>query len=133
MQPTSGGGGTLYADLAGTLCVLGDLTKPDVYRVARRYNEKNGDPIPPFVLERPPSAELRPDQVDPFDYPRISPIAEAMVRGAPIPTDATPDEIARVRRLYRSSEHKRWQSGIVLKVTEKAFGTGRMVPVTSTR
>jgi len=127
------GYGTLYADLAGMLCVLGDLTKPDVYALARHYDATRGSPIPPFIIERAPSAELRPDQVDPFDYPRISPIAESLVRGAPPPAGTSAEELARCRRLYRSSEHKRWQSGIVLKVSEKAFGTGRMLPITATR
>jgi NAD+ synthase (glutamine-hydrolysing) len=123
------GYGTLYADLAGALCVIGDLTKPQVYSVARWYDAGRGV-IPPFVIERPPSAELRPDQVDPFDYPRISPVAEALVQDTALPPEATREEIDRCRKLMRSAEHKRWQSGIVLKVSEKAFGTGRMMPVT---
>ena len=82
--------------------------------------------IPPFVMERPPSAELKADQVDPFDYPRISPVVEAMIQGGR-PADP---ELERFARAIRTSEHKRWQYGIGLKVSEKAFGTGRMIPVT---
>lgn len=123
------GYGTLYADMAGGLCVIGDLVKPQVYSIARWYDAGRGV-IPPFILERPPSAELRPGQVDPFDYPRISPVAEALVQDTPLPPDATREEIERCRKLMRASEHKRWQSGILLKVSEKAFGTGRMMPVT---
>lgn len=121
------GYGTLYADMAGTLSVLGDVTKPDVYALAR-YINRDREVIPSFILDRPPSAELRPDQVDPFDYPRISPMAEALVAGT---TPVGPlDELPRLRRLYRGAEHKRWQAGIILKVSERAFGTGRMMPVT---
>lgn len=120
------GYGTLYGDLAGTLSVIGDLTKPEVYAVARWVSE-NRVAIPPFILDRPPSAELRPDQVDPFDYPVVAPAVESLVRGESLPEDPEAD---RWRRLLHAAEHKRWQHGIVLKVSGKAFGTGRMVPVT---
>jgi NAD+ synthase (glutamine-hydrolysing) len=106
---------TLYGDLAGTLCPLGDLTKPQVYALAQHVGR---DVIPRFVFERPPSAELRPDQVDPFDYETFSPQMEALVQAN------------QSNRAMRQAEHKRWQAGIVLKVSEKAFGTGRMMPVT---
>ena len=115
------GYGTLHGDLAGTLSVLGDLTKPEVYAVARWYAANRG-PIPAFILERPPTAELRPDQVDPFDYPVVAPAVEALVRGLPGPD--------RWRQSLRASEFKRWQHGVILKVSERAFGTGRMVPIT---
>lgn len=109
---------TLYGDLAGTLCPLGDLTKPQVYELARYLNTVTRDAIPRHALERPPSAELRPEQVDPFEYETFSPRMEALV--AANQSD----------RAMRQSEHKRWQAGIVLKVSEKSFGTGRMMPVT---
>jgi len=120
------GYGTLYGDMAGTLAVLGDVTKPDVYRMARAYDAGRGV-IPAFVFDRPPSAELRPAQVDPFDYPSISPIVEALISGPP---PAPGEEVARLGARVRAAEHKRWQAGIVLKVSEKSFGTGRMIPVT---
>jgi NAD+ synthase (glutamine-hydrolysing) len=71
-----------------------------------------------FVLERAPSAELLPDQVDPFDYDRLAPELEELVRT----NQSNP--------AMRRAEHKRWQAGVILKVSEKAFGTGRMVPIT---
>lgn len=117
------GYGTLYGDMAGTLAVVGDLTKPRIYDVARWYDARRGA-IPPFVLERAPSAELRPDQVDPFDYPREAPIVEALVQGEAV------EGADRYRGLLLAAEHKRRQAGIVLKVSERAFGSGRMVPVT---
>lgn len=112
------GYGTLYADLAGTLSPLGDLTKPEVYALAAWIQETRGNVIPSFVLERPPSAELRPDQVDPFDYPKIAPQLEQLLREN------------RSNRALRRSEHKRWHMGVILKVSEKAFGTGRLIPIT---
>jgi NAD+ synthase (glutamine-hydrolysing) len=115
------GYGTLYGDLAGTLSVIGDLTKPQVYAVARWHARERGA-IPAFVLERPPSAELRPGQVDPFDYPVVAPLLESLVLGA---SPATAPDLERWERRLRTSEHKRFQHGIILKVTERAFGTGR--------
>ncbi|MFL6196643.1 MAG: NAD(+) synthase [Thermoanaerobaculia bacterium] len=117
------GYGTLYGDLAGTLSVVGDLTKPQVYALARWVSEHRA-PIPPFILERPPSAELRPEQVDPFDYPVVAPAVEALVQGK------VSAEGSGWHSVLRAAEHKRWQHGIVLKVSERAFGTGRMMPVT---
>jgi len=119
------GYGTLYGDLAGTLAVIGDLTKPAVYAVARWLVASGRAAIPSFILERPPSAELKPDQMDPFDYPTVAPAVEDLVQGRP-----AGEEGERWRRALLTSEHKRWQHGIVLKVSEKAFGTGRMMPVT---
>lgn len=108
---------TLYGDMAGTLCPIADLTKPEVYALAHWIHGERGL-IPRYTLERPPSAELRAGQVDPFDYPHVAPALERLVlenRG-----DAA----------LRRSEHKRWQMGVILKVSEKAFGTGRLIPIT---
>jgi NAD+ synthase (glutamine-hydrolysing) len=108
---------TIHGDMAGTLCPIADLTKPQVVALAHWINTQRGV-IPNFVLERPPSAELRPDQVDPFDYPKIAPEMERLVQQN------------RSDRALRRSEHKRWQMGVVLKVSEKSFGTGRLIPIT---
>jgi NAD+ synthetase len=110
------GYGTLYGDMAGTLCPIGDLTKPDVYALAHWINAAR-EVIPPYTLERPPSAELRPDQVDPFDYDEVAPAMECLVQEN------------RSNSALCRSEHKRRQMGIVLKVSAKAFGTGRMIPI----
>jgi NAD+ synthase (glutamine-hydrolysing) len=108
---------TLYGDMAGTLCPIADLTKLEVIALARWINARRGV-IPTFMLERPPTAELRPGQVDPFDYERVAPAMEQFVQAN------------RSDAALRRSEHKRWQMGIVLKVSQKAFGTGRLIPVT---
>jgi NAD+ synthetase len=108
---------TLYGDMAGSLCPIADLTKPDIYRLARWIQSEQGI-IPEFIMERPPTAELRPDQVDPFDYDTVAPALEELVlqnqSNSPI----------------RRSEHKRWHMGVILKVSEKAFGSGRLIPIT---
>lgn len=106
---------TLYGDMAGALCPLADLTKPQVYELARFVGQGI---IPDYIFERPPSAELKPDQVDPFDYERISPTMEAIVQADGL------------HPALKNSEHKRWQFGIILKVSERAFGSGRLLPVT---
>lgn len=111
------GYGTLYGDLAGVLGPIADLTKPQVVALARWLDSTRGV-IPEFTLERPPTAELRPRQVDPFDYERVAPAMERLVQEN------------RGDRALRQSEHKRWQTGVVLKVSKKAFGTGRMIPIT---
>jgi NAD+ synthase (glutamine-hydrolysing) len=111
------GYGTLYGDLAGMLSPIGDLTKPDVYALARWLNAQRRV-IPDFILDRPPSAELKPDQVDPFDYPVVSPAIERLVQED------------RSNPILRRTEYKRWSGGVILKVSARAFGWGRMMPIT---
>lgn len=111
------GYGTLYGDLAGTISPLGDLTKPEVYALARWINGTRNF-IPQFVMNRKPSAELRAEQVDPFDYEKISPEVEALVRKN------------QSNAAMRTSEHKRWQAGVILKVSDKSLGRGRLMPIT---
>ncbi len=116
------GYGTLYGDLAGALSPIGDLGKHTVYALARHMGG-----IPAFILDRPPSAELRPEQVDPFDYARVGPeVDSGLARAAGLPGEAMEAGLA---RMVRASEHKRRQAGVVLKVSDAAFGSGRMMPV----
>ena len=111
------GYGTVCGDTAGTLCPIADLTKPEVYALARWIDAQRGI-IPRYTLERPPSAELKPDQIDPFDYDEVGPAMERLVQEN------------RSNPILRRTEHKRWQMGVILKVSEKSFGTGRMIPIT---
>jgi NAD+ synthase (glutamine-hydrolysing) len=108
---------TLYGDMAGTLCPIADLTKPQVIALARWIKATRGL-IPSYTLERPPSAELRPGQVDPFDYDQVAPALER------------PVALNRSDYTLRRSEHKRWHMGVILKVSPKSFGTGRLMPIT---
>lgn len=108
---------TLYGDMAGSISPLGDVTKVEVYALAKWINVGR-DLISPYIMTRMPTAELRTGQVDPFDYAVVAPQAEAMVLA---------DES---NAMMRASEHKRWGMGVILKVSERAFGRGRMVPIT---
>ena len=128
---------TLYGDMVGALAVIGDLVKTRVYAVCRWLN-RGGEVIPAPILEKPPSAELRPDQKDtdslpPYDV--LDPILEAYVERY-----ETPERIAgangfplalvqQVVRLVERSEYKRQQAAPVLKVTPKSFGMGRRFPI----
>lgn len=114
---------TLYGDMAGALAPIGDLGKHTVFALARHVGG-----IPAFILDRAPTAELRADQVDPFDYATVGPAVDsALRRAAGLGGEALEADLA--RRL-RAAEHKRWQAPIVLKVSETAFGSGRVMPVT---
>lgn len=126
---------TLYGDMCGGLAVIGDVSKPEVYSLARYYNTIKGSAvIPERTIERIPTAELREGQVDPFDYERISPLADAVIEEHLAPEELTArgyseEEVARVMRLVRVSEYKRKQAPPVLRVTEKSFGIGRRMPI----
>jgi NAD+ synthetase len=128
---------TLYGDMVGALAVIGDLVKSRVYAVCRWINRER-EVIPPAILEKPPSAELRPDQKDTDSLPPyevLDPILEAYVeryetpeqiaRGSGIPLEL----VQQVVRLVERSEYKRQQAAPVLKVTSKSFGTGRRFPI----
>jgi NAD+ synthetase len=128
---------TLYGDMVGALAVIGDLVKTRVYAVCRWIN-RDGEVIPRTILEKPPSAELRPDQKDTDSLPPyevLDPILEAYVERY-----ETPEQIAQahgfplqlvqqVVRLVERSEYKRQQAAPVLKVTSKSFGMGRRFPI----
>ena len=128
---------TLYGDMVGALAVIGDLVKTRVYAVSRWLN-RDHEVIPAAILEKPPSAELRPDQKDTDSLPPyevLDPILEAYVERY-----ETPEQIAaangfaqplvqQVVRLVERSEYKRQQAAPVLKVTPKSFGTGRRFPI----
>lgn len=122
------GYGTLYGDMAGGLAPIADLTKPEVWRLA------GADPrIPRSIVERTPTAELGPDQIDPFDYPRVAPVVEALVQGrdpARAVDDVAPDEVRGLAERLARAEFKRRQAPLGLKVSARAFGSGRLVPVT---
>ncbi|WP_158748752.1 NAD+ synthase [Acidobacterium sp. S8] len=128
---------TLYGDMVGALAVIGDLVKTRVYDLCRFAN-REGERIPFAILEKPPSAELRPNQKDTDSLPPyevLDPILEAYVERY-----ETPEEIAakqkvdiqlvrKVVKLVERSEYKRQQAAPVLKVTMKAFGPGRRFPI----
>ena len=126
---------TLYGDMSGGLAVISDLSKTDVYGVSRRVNKHAGfERIPENCISKPPSAELAPDQVDPFDYDEVSPLVDAIVEDrkslAQLTADGHDEEL--VESLYqkiRINEYKRRQAAPGIRVTKKAFGTGRRMPI----
>ena len=131
---------TLYGDMAGGFAVIKDVPKTLVYEVSEYINEKSGhDVIPASVLHRPPTAELRPDQKDEDSLPPYSvldPILQAYVE-----EDKSPDEIIAngfasgivrdVARMVDRNEYKRRQAPPGIKITPKAFGRDRRLPITN--
>ncbi len=128
---------TLYGDLAGGLAVISDVPKTMVYRLARHRN-RAGPVIPEAVFAKPPSAELRPDQTDqdslpPYDL--LDPILQAYVeerlsRDEIVARGFDRATVDRVVEMLVRSEYKRKQAPPGLKVTTKAFGSGRLMPIT---
>ncbi len=131
---------TLYGDMAGGFAVIKDVFKTMVYRVSRMYNESRGrDVIPARVLTKPPSAELRPDQKDSDSLPEydlLDPILKMYVeedKSVPEMVAAGyPEDVARrVVTLVDRSEYKRRQAPPGVKITPRALGKDRRMPITN--
>jgi len=131
---------TLYGDMAGGFAVIKDVPKTMVYQLAKYRNALGGrEPIPSSVLEKPPSAELRPDQKDtdslpPYDL--LDPVLKAYVEEdksvEQISAMGIPEEvIKKAARLVDSSEYKRRQAPPGVKITPRAFGRDRRLPITN--
>lgn len=127
---------TLYGDMNGGLAVIGDVPKTLVYDIAERLNSRYGW-IPRRIIEKPPSAELRPNQRDqdtlpPYDI--LDAILELYIGENLSFEDIVnrgfdPETTKRVIRMVVRNEYKRRQAPPVLKVTSKAFGSGRRMPI----
>ncbi|MBT3796490.1 MAG: NAD+ synthase [Candidatus Marinimicrobia bacterium] len=126
---------TLYGDMNGGLAVISDLSKTDVYALSKWVNKNAGfERIPLSSIEKPPSAELRPEQVDPFDYDVVSPLVSYLIDDEKSPSElikegADPELVKDISNRIRINEYKRRQAAPGLKVTSKAFGMGRRVPI----
>lgn len=135
---------TLYGDMNGGLAVLSDVTKRQVYAIARRLNQApsrfglSGSPIPESVLQKAPSAELAPDQRDQDslpDYDVLDEIVERHVeRRQSVATIVEqcgfePALVERIVRMTARSEYKRKQAPVGLKVRGVSFGAGRRMPI----
>jgi len=140
---------TLYGDTNGGLGVLGDLYKTEVFELSRHYNEAAGrELIPTTIIDKPPSAELSPDQKDtdslpPYDV--LDPILKTLIEGSRLPqkegeaamkfvleTSTTGEGkalIERVKHMIARNEYKRRQSPPILRVRSRAFGSGRQMPI----
>ncbi|RPD48801.1 NAD+ synthase [Paracnuella aquatica] len=130
------GYGTLYGDMAGGLSVLGDLYKTQVYALAR-YINRNEEIIPEHILTKAPSAELRPGQKDSDSLPEYDVLDQILyqyieLRQGPREIIAQGfDEalVARTLRLVNMNEYKRAQFCPIIRVSSKAFGVGRRLPI----
>ena len=130
------GYGTLYGDMNGGLAVLGDVYKTDVFKLAYFMN-KDEEVIPLNSIVKPPSAELRPDQKDSDSLPdydildeilflyieKNMPVAEIIEKGF------SSEVVNKIIRLVNMNEYKRFQTAPVLRVSSKAFGYGRKIPL----
>jgi len=133
---------TLYGDMCGGLAVISDVPKTWVYRLARWMNADATargarPPIPEASLTKPPSAELRPNQTDQDSLPPYE-VLDAILEGYVVHGQSVADlvnqgwpesDVRRVIRLIEASEYKRRQAAPGLKVTTKAFGVGRRIPI----
>jgi NAD+ synthase (glutamine-hydrolysing) len=130
---------TLYGDMVGGFALLKDVFKTDVFRLARYLNERAGrELIPATTIERPPSAELRPDQRDEDSLPpyeTLDPVLEAYVEldrsREELLEDFDRDVVERTLRLVDRAEYKRRQAPPGVKLRPKAFGRDRRTPITN--
>jgi NAD+ synthase (glutamine-hydrolysing) len=127
---------TLYGDMVGAVAPIGDVLKTDVYEIARHINA--GSPvIPGSILNKAPSAELRPGQKDEDTLPPYAELDNVLRRY--LEEDAPVEEIvaggvaretvARILEMVRRAEHKRSQAALVIRVSPRAFGPGRRYPI----
>jgi NAD+ synthase (glutamine-hydrolysing) len=133
---TAVGYGTLYGDMSGGLSVLGDVYKTDVYDLARHLNG-NGEVIPENIITKPPSAELRPNQKDsdslpPYDL--LDQILELYIerQQSPAIMEKSGIDIHLIHRIIKMvdrNEYKRYQTPPILRISSKAFGVGRRLPL----
>jgi NAD+ synthase (glutamine-hydrolysing) len=130
------GYGTLYGDMAGGLSVIGDVYKTDIYKLAAFIN-RNSEIIPQNIITKLPSAELRPDQLDSdslpdysildnilYQYIELQKTAETIIKSG-----MDGDTVRRVVKMINSNEYKRYQAPPVLRISSKAFGAGRRMPL----
>lgn len=130
------GYGTLYGDMNGGLSVLGDVYKTDVFKLAR-YINRISEVIPENTIVKPPSAELRPDQKDSDslpDYDVLDAILFKYIEKHESPADIIADgfdeaTVKKAVRLVNMNEYKRFQTAPTLRVSGKAFGMGRRMPL----
>ncbi len=130
------GYGTLYGDLAGGLSVIGDVYKTEVYELAR-YINRHKEIIPVNTIQKPPSAELRPGQKDSDSLPPyeiLDPVLKQYIEGRQGPKEIIAQGfdkslVEKVLRMVNRNEFKRYQTAPVLRVSPKAFGMGRRMPI----
>ncbi|RYE17230.1 MAG: NAD+ synthase [Sphingobacteriales bacterium] len=130
------GYGTLYGDMCGGISVIGDVYKTQVFELAR-YINRDSEIIPENTIVKPPSAELRPDQKDTDSLPEYDILDKILKEYLENRCSSTQiiqmgyDEatVRRVLKLVNTAEHKRYQTPPILRVSPKAFGMGRRMPI----
>jgi NAD+ synthase (glutamine-hydrolysing) len=131
---------TLYGDMAGGFAVIKDVPKTLVYKLSEYINKEVGrEFIPDSVIQRPPTAELRPDQKDEDSLPPyqvLDPILQAYVERDMSPNEIIqcgfdPETVIEVVRMVDRNEYKRRQAPPGVKITPKAFGKDRRLPITN--
>jgi NAD+ synthase (glutamine-hydrolysing) len=126
---------TLYGDMAGGIGALGDVSKLEVYKLAKYVNEKAGrEIIPSRVFLKKPSPELKQGQFDPFDFDVVSPLVDEIIENRRSKQELIemgyPKEVVEdTYRRIRNAEYKRWQATPCIKITRKAFGIGWKMPI----
>jgi NAD+ synthase (glutamine-hydrolysing) len=127
---------TLYGDMCGGLSVIGDLYKEQVYELARFMN-RDGKIIPQEIINKEPSAELRPDQKDSDSLPDYSVLDKILFHYIEekkgwreiVKLGMDEDLVRRIIRLVDKNEYKRFQASPTLRISHKAFGIGRQMPI----
>jgi NAD+ synthase (glutamine-hydrolysing) len=130
------GYGTLYGDMAGGLSVIGDVYKTDVFKLAR-YINRDREIIPVNIIVKPPSAELKPGQLDTDSLPEYRILDSILYQYIELQKPAIEIElegfdksvVERVLRLINCNEYKRYQAPPVLRISSKSFGDGRKMPI----
>jgi NAD+ synthase (glutamine-hydrolysing) len=132
------GYGTLYGDMAGGLSVLGDVYKTQIYALAK-YINKDEEIIPFNILNKPPSAELRPGQKDTDSLPPYHLLDRVLYEHIEMKKDPIDivaagfqsELVSRIIKLVSNAEYKRHQFCLILRISRKAFGVGRRIPIVS--
>jgi len=130
------GYGTLYGDMAGGISIIGDVYKTDVYKLAEFINRKS-ELIPRNIISKLPSAELRPDQFDTDSLPEYEILDSILYQyielQKPVSSIISPgfdrEVVGKVLKMINSNEYKRYQAPPVLRISSKAFGAGRRMPL----
>jgi NAD+ synthase (glutamine-hydrolysing) len=130
------GYGTLYGDMAGGLSLIGDVYKTDVYRLAHFIN-RDHEIIPQNIIRKLPSAELRPGQFDTDSLPDYQILDSILYQYIELQKPASriieegsdKETVLRVIRMIDFNEYKRYQAPPVLRISSKAFGAGRRMPL----
>ncbi len=128
---------TMYGDSIGAFSVLGDVYKTEVYKLAAYINKVQENAIPDSIIKKAPSAELRPDQKDADSLPpyeKLDPILFQYIENQKGPMEMIEmgfdeDLVYRICKMVNQTEYKRFQAPPVLRVSDKAFGLGRRLPI----